>query len=183
VRAADIAGDLRTEPAVDVAKLVEALGSLPVVAVLTLVSAGVLLIKRHATEAAVLVLGLLGVIAAVAIADSVTTDVTIDQPQGTGAIIEIGERDFPSAVAAYATAYLAIAVALARGVPALAGRFVVILVAAIVVTAVAAARVYLARAVLSDAVAGLALGIAIFALGGICALAVEHVRHNRRRAA
>jgi membrane-associated phospholipid phosphatase len=151
--------------------------------VLTLVSAGVLLMRRHATEAAVLVLGLLGVIAAVAIADSVTTDVTIDQPPGTGAIIEIGERDFPSAVAAYATAYLAIAVALARGVSALAGRFVVILVAAIVVTAVAAARVYLARAVLSDAVAGLALGIAIFALGGICALAVEHVRHNRRRAA
>jgi undecaprenyl-diphosphatase len=75
-------------------------------------------------------------------------------------------------------AWVAIAVVLSRTLPGL-GRTAVTLVAAIVVAAVVAlTRVDLRAHYLSDVVGGAGLAATIFALCGMAALTVAHLRNN-----
>ena len=88
---------------------------------------------------------------------------------------------YPSGHSAYAIAYVACAVVMARGGHRWATRFALVTIAVAIAAAVGASRIYLRAHFLSDVVGGFALGTAIYALVGIVALAVGAVRHTERR--
>jgi undecaprenyl-diphosphatase len=75
---------------------------------------------------------------------------------------------------------MAVAVALARGVPWFAGRAVLVVLALAVAAVIGWTRVELRAHYLTDVLGGWALGAAIFALCGVAGLLVGHVRHNGR---
>jgi undecaprenyl-diphosphatase len=86
---------------------------------------------------------------------------------------------FPSAHAAYAVAWVGIAVALSRSVPRLTGRAAVVGAAIALAAVVGLSRVYLRVHYLSDVVAGWSLGVTIFSLCGVTALVVGQLRQNQ----
>ena len=85
---------------------------------------------------------------------------------------------YPSGHAAYAIAWVACAVVLVRGDAGIATRFAVVTAAVVLVVVIAATRVYLRAHYLSDVNGGLGLGTAIFALAGVAAVVVGHLRQN-----
>lgn len=155
------------------------LGALPVAVLLVLVAAAVLAVSRRPGAAVALVLGLLAVFVAV---DLIKEEVGRPRPSGLRA--SLTTYSFPSGHAAYATAWTAVAVTLARlelvGLP----RW---LRAAAVAGGIAATGlVGLTRLLLgvhywSDVAAGWGLGLAIFALAAATASSVATMRHTERR--
>ena len=85
---------------------------------------------------------------------------------------------YPSAHSAYAVAFVACAVVLARGGHRVTTRIGVVGVAVGAAVGIAVSRVYLRVHYLSDVLGGLAIGTAVFALAGILALVVGALRHN-----
>ena len=85
---------------------------------------------------------------------------------------------FPSGHSAYATAWVACAIALSRALPTLGTRFSIVVTATIVAAVIGTSRLYLRVHWLSDVLAGWGLGAAIFATCGIVALVVGFVRDN-----
>ena len=168
----DLADDLKMNMLVDVAKVVTELGSLPVVAALVCGAAALLAFRRRPAEAIVLVVGLILVYIAV----HVTKD-AIDRPRPTGSLVETGNAAYPSGHAAYATAWIAVAVALTRRLR-LVTSSVLVFVAIGIAAAVGATRIYLRAHWWSDVAGGWGLGVGIFALLGAIALVVEYIRHN-----
>ena len=104
----------------------------------------------------------------------------VDRPRPVDALVETAGSSFPSGHAAYSIVWVAIAVALARDVPGLAGRAGVLITALLLAAAVGVTRIVLQVHYLTDVLAGWALGATIFALCGVAGLLVEYVRHNAR---
>jgi membrane-associated phospholipid phosphatase len=73
---------------------------------------------------------------------------------------------------------VACAVVLVRAGHGLAARFAAVTVASAAAVTVALSRVYLRVHFLSDAVGGVAIGVAVFAAVGTATLVVGFVRHN-----
>jgi undecaprenyl-diphosphatase len=174
-RAFTIADQLRSDAVVDAAKIITDLGSLPAVALLVLTTGAALLRHRHAIEAAALTGGLALTFAAVHIAKA-----AYDRPRPEGALIHSAGAAYPSGHSAYSIAWIAVAVALARGVPRFAGQAVLVVVALVVAALIGWTRVELRAHYLTDVLGGWALGAAIFALCGVAGLLVGYVRHNDR---
>ena len=84
---------------------------------------------------------------------------------------------YPSGHAAYATAWIAVAVALTRRLQLVASGTLVFIALAIA-AAVGISRVYLRAHWWSDVAGGWGLGAGIFALLAAIALVVEYIRHN-----
>jgi membrane protein DedA with SNARE-associated domain/membrane-associated phospholipid phosphatase len=168
----DLADRLRMDVLVDVAKVVTEVGSLPVVAGLVAGAAGLLAVRRRYSEAIVLILGLVLIYIAV----RVTKD-ALDRPRPTGALVETGNAAYPSGHAAYATAWIAVAVALTRRLR-LVTSGVLVFVAIGIAAAVGITRVYLRAHWWSDVAGGWGLGAGTFALLAAIALVVEYIRHN-----
>jgi membrane protein DedA with SNARE-associated domain/membrane-associated phospholipid phosphatase len=168
----DLAGRLRMDQLVDVAKAVTALGAFPTVAALVVATSVLLVTRRRYAEALVLVVGL----ALIYIAVNVTKD-AIDRPRPTGSLVGTRGDAFPSGHAAYATAWVAAAVVLTRRLRLVATGTLVFVGLGIAI-AVGVTRVYLRAHWGSDVVGGWGLAAAIFALLGGIALVVEHIRHN-----
>jgi membrane protein DedA with SNARE-associated domain len=168
----DLADELRMDVLVDVAKVVTELGSLPVVAGLVAGTAGLLAVRRRYAEAIVLVLGLVLIYIAV----HVTKD-ALDRPRPTGSLVDTGNAAYPSGHTAYATAWVAVAVALTRRLR-LVTSGVLVFVAIGIAAAVGVTRVYLRAHWWSDVAGGWGLGAGIFALLAAIALVVEYIRHN-----
>ena len=124
----DVGRHLRTDFGVDVAKAVTELGSFPSVIALLVVAVVVLVARERPLDAALLVLGF----ALVYLAVDVTKD-AVDRVRPAGPLVDTSESSFPSGHAAYATAWIAVAVALTRerGLPSQAA----IVTGAIVLTA------------------------------------------------
>ncbi len=173
-RAVSIANDLYATWAVDVAKVVTALGSLPVVIGLCLVTAVVLARWRAWMGIGALAIGTALVYGGVHI-----TKATIGRPRPDDALIDSSGSAYPSGHAAYAVAWVAVAVLLARFVPWLAGRAAVVVVGIVVAVAVGLSRVYLHVHWWSDVVGGWGLGAWIYAVCGILALLVDFIGKNR----
>jgi membrane-associated phospholipid phosphatase len=168
-----MARDLRTDLGVDVAKVVSALGSLPVVGVLVLVSSALLAWRRRPIELVVLVLSAVAIYAAVHI-----TKGAIDRPRPPHPLTETDGSAYPSGHAAYSTAYVAMAVIAARVLPGAASRTAFVFVAVALSWAIGASRVFLEVHWGSDVGGGWGLGAAIFGVVGAVGLTVGYFRNN-----
>ena len=169
----DVTRQLDAAPFVDAAKAVSWLGTWTVLVPATLIVCGLLARWRHYVEPFVLA-GALGLTTiAVHVAKA-----AIDRPRPSHPVVETAQSSFPSGHAANAVAWIALAVALARGVPGLAGRAAVLVVAVAVAAAIGLSRVELRVHYLTDVFAGWSLGAAVFALCGVAGLVVARVRHT-----
>ena len=168
-----LADRLHADAAVSIAKVVTALGSLPVVIALV-ASAGVALAWQHKIrEPVALVVGLALTYAAV----HITKD-AVDRPRPARALVDADAGSYPSGHAAYAVTWVAVAVALSRALPTIASRFAFVTVAIAIAIVVGLSRIYLRAHYLSDVVGGWGLGAAIFGLCGLAVLVIGYVRNN-----
>ncbi len=169
----DIADKLYSEPLKDVLVWVTALGSSPVVALVVTATALWAVSRRRYLDAAALVVGLLLTWLAVDIAKE-----AYDRPRPPGSHVMTQGQSYPSGHAAYAVAWVACAIALVRGGAGFATRFAAVTAAVALAVAIALTRVYLRAHYLSDVEGGLALATAIYALCGVVAVVVGHLRQN-----
>ena len=168
----DLGDRIRNDMLVDVAKVVTSLGAFPTVAALVLGTAVLLVVRKRYAEALVLVVGL----ALVFVAVNVTKDaITRERPGGS--FVDTSGDAYPSGHAAYATAWIAVAVALTRQLR-LVTSGVLVFIALGIAAAVGISRVYLRAHWSSDVLGGWGLGVGIFATLGALALVVEYIRHN-----
>ena len=168
----DLGDRIRNDMLVDVAKLVTSLGAFPTVAALVLATAVLLVVRKRYAEAFVLVVGL----ALVYVAVNVAKD-AIGRERPGGAFVGTMGHAYPSGHAAYATAWVAVAVTLTRRLGLVASG-ALIFIALAIAAAVGISRVYLRAHWWSDVAGGWGLGAGIFALLAAIALVVEYIRHN-----
>jgi undecaprenyl-diphosphatase len=167
------ATDVRTGWGLDVAKVLSALGSLPVAGGVLLVAVVALAARGRWLEAAPLLAGGILVYAGVHIAKA-----AIDRPRPTLPLVDASGSSYPSGHAAYAVAYVAIAVAIAHSLPGMARRTALVVTALVLAALIGLSRVYLRVHYLTDVLGGFGLGATCFALCGAIALVVAFVRHN-----
>lgn len=172
-RTFDLVSDLNNHHAIDVAKIVTALGSLEVVAPLVVLAVLFLLARRRILEGVVIASGLVLTAAGVHIAK-----LEEGRPRPTGGLVDSGGSSFPSGHAAYAIALIAVAVAFRHAMPGLLGRFAAVGVAVALAAAIGATRIYLHVHYLSDVLAGFGLAACIFSVCGMVGLIVAFMRHN-----
>jgi undecaprenyl-diphosphatase len=168
----ELSDRIRTDMLVDVAKMVTALGAFPTAAALVVGTTILLLIRKRYAEAVVLVVGL----ALVYVAVNVTKD-ALGRERPGGAFVGTSGHAYPSGHAAYAMAWIAVAVALTRRLR-LVTSGVLVFIALAIAAAVGISRVYLRAHWWSDVAGGWGLGAGIFALLAAIALVVEYIRHN-----
>jgi undecaprenyl-diphosphatase len=174
-RAADMADDVG-DWLVDVAEFVTHLGDTGVV-IWGVLSACVLLISwRRPIEAATIASGLVLTYIGVHLMKD-----AIDRPRPSGGLVETSGSSLPSGHAAYALAWVAIAVAFWRGVPYFAGRAATLIVGIAVAAAVGLSRVVLDVHYFTDVLAGWGLGAAAFGVCGIAGLVVGFMRQTEGR--
>ena len=165
--------DLYNGTVAAVAEVVTVLGApalmWPLVGVVTIL----LLVRRHWVEGAVLGAGMLLTIGFVRLGKSV-----LERPRPADAVIDVSGYSFPSGHAAYAVAWIALAVIAVRLVPSLRGRWWLVGAAIAVAVIVALTRVYLRVHWLSDVLAGAGVAAMSFSLVAVVALVVDFVRHN-----
>jgi membrane protein DedA with SNARE-associated domain/membrane-associated phospholipid phosphatase len=171
--AADLAERLETEAAVDVAKVVTYLGSLPVVIAVALATAVWAAVSRRWLDIAALVAGVALSVVLVHVAKA-----AYDRPRPSGGLVHADLSAYPSGHAAYAVTLVACAAILVRSGMGWAVRFAAVTVAIAAVVVVGATRVYLRVHHLTDAIGGVGLGVAIWALVGAIALVAGQVRQN-----
>jgi undecaprenyl-diphosphatase len=169
--------DLRNGTLTSFAKGLTHLGSSVVVGPVVAVATAVMLWRRRAGAAAALALGALITWAAVNLAKP-----AVDRPRPAGGLVHTAGESFPSGHAAYAVTWIAVAVVLTRMLPGPARTTLTVGGAMVLAVAVGLTRVYLRVHYLSDVVAGAGLAAAVFALCGMAALIVSHLRHNGARA-
>ena len=165
--------DLYNGTVATVAEVVTVLGApalmWPLVGVVTIL----LLVRRHWVEGVVLGAGMLLTIGFVRLGKSV-----LERPRPADAVIDVSGYSFPSGHAAYAVAWIALAVIAVRLVPSLRGRWWLVGAAIAVAVIVALTRVYLRVHWLSDVLAGAGVAAMSFSLVAVVALVVDFVRHN-----
>ncbi len=171
----DWADQIENDTATDVAELLTTLGSPLLVEVAVGLAVLMLLSRRRVMEAMVLGSGMLLTLASVQIAKQI-----VERPRPADALLDISSYSFPSGHAAYSMAWVALAIVGVRVVPALRGKWWLVIVAAIFALVVAATRLYLRVHWLSDVLAGQGAAAMSFALCAIVGLIVAFVRHNAR---
>ncbi|HEU4975018.1 MAG TPA: VTT domain-containing protein [Baekduia sp.] len=175
-RAFALGANVRAQWLTHVAKVVTAFGSSPVVGAATLVTVVVLLARRRGVAAATLAVGALATFGLVHLAKA-----GFDRSRPPHGLVDTVGQSFPSGHAAYAVAWVVIAVLLTRGGSGFARASAVVVAAVALAVLIAATRVYLRAHYLSDVVGGAGLAAAVFGLCGIVGLVVAHVRHNGAR--
>ncbi len=168
----DLGDDIRTTFGVDVAKAISAFGSFPAVAVMLLVTATVLANRRRWAELVTILVGFALVYVSVHLAKA-----GIDRPRPAAPLVTTATSSYPSGHAAYATAWIAAAVALTRRFG-LGGQATLTVGAVVLAAAIGLSRIYLRAHYWSDVAGGWGLGAGIFGLLAAAALVVEHIRHN-----
>jgi membrane protein DedA with SNARE-associated domain/membrane-associated phospholipid phosphatase len=170
------ADELRSGMLDDVAKAVTALGSFPAVLIATVLALAVLLMRRRINESVTLVAGLLLTWIAVHVAKDM-----VDRPRPSDPLVDTAGQSYPSGHAAYAVAWLAIAIVLTRTLPGLARTTAAVVAGLVLAVAIGLTRVYLRAHYLSDVVGGAGLAAAIYAACGMVGLVVAFLRHNGSR--
>lgn len=173
LRALKIASDLSDATLVHVAKVVTAFGALPVSGSAVLVASAFLVRRRKLAEALTLVAGMGLTVLAVQLAKA-----AVGRPRPLHPLVQTLDASYPSGHSAYAVAYLALAIVIARVLPRGGRRLALVVAAVLVVVAVGLTRMYLRAHFFSDVIGGYGLACALFALCGIAALVVTHLRQN-----
>jgi membrane-associated phospholipid phosphatase len=172
----EVSVDLRSDGGVRAARLLTELGTLGVT--LAAVAAACLVLARRHRAALAGVLA--GGYALTLVAEQLVRAAE-DRPRPGGRLVEVSTQSFPSAHAAHAVTWVAVALAVAHGLPPDGRRRAAVAAGVAVAAIVALTRLYLHVHYLSDVVAGAALGSAAFAAAGLLALLVGRLRHNARR--
>jgi undecaprenyl-diphosphatase len=162
----------------DFAKVVTDFGSFPTVFVLIVVASILLAARRHWYELAALAIGFGLVYLSVQLAKS-----GIDRPRPSDGLVESSGSGYPSGHAAYSTAWVAVAVVIARVVPGIASRAALVGGALVLAAAIGLSRIYLRVHYWSDVAGGWGLGAGAFGLCAAIALVVAYLRHNGVRPA
>jgi undecaprenyl-diphosphatase len=173
------ATDARTGWGLDIAKVITALGSLPVAGGVLLVAVVALATRGRWVEAVPLLAGGILVYAGVHIAKA-----AVDRPRPSLPLVDASGSSYPSGHAAYAMVYVAVAIAVLHAVPGAARRTALVVSALVLAALIGLSRIYLRVHYLTDVLGGFGLGAACFAFCGAIALVVAFVRHNtgeRRR--
>ncbi len=168
----DLVDRLRMDMLIDVAKVVTTLGAFPTVATLVVGTSVLLVVRGRYAEALVLVVGLALVYVAVNV-----TKAELGRERPGGAFVGTSGHAYPSGHTAYATAWIAVAVALTR-TRRLVTSGTLVFVAIAIAAAVGLSRLYLRAHWWSDVAGSWGLGAGIFALLAAIALVVEYIRHN-----
>jgi undecaprenyl-diphosphatase len=167
------AADLRVHWLDEVAKVVTAFGTLPVAGTVLVLAALVLLARRDVLEGVSLLLGLALTIAGVHIIKGI-----VDRPRPPGSLVDTSGAAYPSGHAAYAIAWVAVAVALRRALPNVPAVATAVTAGLVLAVAIGLSRIYLRAHWFSDVAGGWGLGALAFALCGMGALVVGFIRHN-----
>lgn len=172
----DIAVELRTDMIVDAVKVLTDLGAFPVTCGLVAIAAVVLAWRRKPAELLALAVGFAAVVAIVQ-----ATKAGIGRERPEGGLTAVEGQSYPSGHAAYATAYVALAIVSSRVLPNFAAKAALVAATLGVAVFVGLSRIYLGVHYWSDVAGGWGLGFGIFAVCGASALIVTHIRHNERR--
>jgi undecaprenyl-diphosphatase len=168
----EMARDLHTDFGVELAKVVTVLGSLPAAIACLIAAAVVLAAHRRLALGLVLLGGLTLIYAGIHLAKA-----GIDRPRPAGGLIDTAHSSFPSGHAAYATTWVAVAVAFS-GMLRLTRRAALGFAAIGVAAAVGLSRIYLRVHYWSDVAGGWGLGFAVFGALAAGVLVVTHIRQN-----
>ena len=172
----DVLDALYTQPVGDVVRVLTHVGSLPITAALVIATAVWAAGRGRAREGIALVVAHALTFACVHIFKD-----TEARARPAGQHSDTEGLAYPSGHSAYAVAWVACAVVLARGGHRWATRFALVAIALGIAAVVAASRVYLRAHYLSDVIGGLALGTAIYSLVGVVALVIGAVRNTGGR--
>jgi membrane-associated phospholipid phosphatase len=168
-RVLEAAEDLNGGGGVAIAKLVTALGTLPVTAIAALVTAVLLVRAGRGADAAMLAASVMAIYIAVHVTKAAT-----GRPRPPDPVVHASLSAFPSGHAAYSTIYVAVALLARKGAAVTAAAIALAL-------AIGASRVYLRVHWATDVLAGWALGAAIFGAAAAIALVVGRFRNNDAR--
>jgi membrane protein DedA with SNARE-associated domain len=160
----------------DVAKIVTQAGSLPFVFALVLIGCAALIMRRRPLELFALAAGFGLVVLAVHLAKA-----GIDRPRPADSLVGTVGSSFPSGHAAYATAYVSMAVIASRVLEGIVSRTALVLAAVVVAVAIGGSRIYLHTHYLSDVIGGFGLGLAIFAGLAALTLVAAFIRQNAKQ--
>jgi len=162
----------------DIAKVVTDFGSFPTVFTLVLVTSILLAARRHWYELAALAIGFVLLYVSLHLAKN-----GIDRPRPSGGLVDASGSSYPSGHAAYSTAWVAVAVVIARVIPGIASRAALVGGALALAAAIGLSRIYLRVHYWSDVAGGWGLGAGVFGLCAVIALVVAYLRHNELRPA
>ena len=180
--ALDIVRDIQAGWLTDLNLAVTELGSTYVAFPIALIGAVYLAIRGRLAEAAVVVVAMLLIIAGVDLLKEAT-----DRPRPPDRLVAVENLSYPSGHAAYSIVYVwaAVTIAFRLGLKRLGTKLTVrglVLALGILLAAAAGlSRVYLRVHYLSDVSGGWGLGASAFALCGIVAILVSHLRQNAAR--
>jgi membrane protein DedA with SNARE-associated domain/membrane-associated phospholipid phosphatase len=173
LRAQRIADDLNDGTGVAVAKVVTALGALPVTGGLVLAASLLLLTRRRIAEAIAMIAGMGLTVWGVHWAKA-----AVDRPRPLHPLVSSMDQSYPSGHSAYAVAYVVVAIAVARMFPGWAGRIALVAGAVGLAVAIGITRIYLRAHFFSDVIGGYGIACGLFSLTAITALVVVHLRQN-----
>jgi membrane protein DedA with SNARE-associated domain/membrane-associated phospholipid phosphatase len=171
-----VANRLTTGAGLDVARVLTALGSFPVVAAVALAVAIWAVRRGRTVDATALVAGLALTYLAVRVGKDVYA-----RPRPLDPYVTTMSWAYPSGHALQSVTWVAAATVLIRAGSGWATRFAAETVAIVLVVVVALTRVYLRAHFVTDVVGGVALGTAVWSAVGIAALSAGRVRHNGAR--
>ncbi len=175
--ALEVVGDIQAGWLTDLNLAITELGASYVVYPLAFLAAIGLVARRHRAEAAVLVVAMAIIFVGVDVIKELT-----DRPRPVGGIDTPSSTSYPSGHAAYSIFYVwaAVSIAFRLGPRTFGSRItgggLVIAGGIAIAAAVGLSRVYLRVHYLSDVSGGWALGVSAFALCGMVAIAVSHIR-------
>jgi len=172
--AADFVDSLRAGWLTDVAKVITALGSSFVIAIVTVVTAVWLARSRHWPEFFVLTIGVFALL----VAPQAVKDI-VDRPRPEGGLVGAAGSAYPSGHATHAVVYSWIALTIAlRLRPAMSRASLLIAAGLLLTVSIGLSRVYLGVHYMSDVNGGWALGASIFAFLSFVAIIVGYFRQN-----
>jgi membrane protein DedA with SNARE-associated domain/membrane-associated phospholipid phosphatase len=175
--ALDIVDNLQAAWLVEVAKVITAFGSSPVVLPVTAIAALMLAWSRRWVETVVLLLAMVILYVGVAELKEFTA-----RPRPPDPLTSSSGSGFPSGHAAHSALYPWLALTLAiRLRPGMVGGTAILVTGFVLAVAVGISRVYLRVHYLSDVTSGWALGAAAFCVCAAVAMVVTHLRHNSER--
>ncbi|HEU4702088.1 MAG TPA: VTT domain-containing protein [Conexibacter sp.] len=158
----------------DLAKVLTHLGALPVAGGALVLTALVLLWRRHGLEGLALLGGL-----ALTYAGVHLTKAAFGRPRPLDPLVEAAGSAYPSGHAAYAVCWVAVAVALRHAFPRLAVQATLLIVGLALALAGGLTRIYLRVHWFSDVAGGWGLAAMCFALAGMVALVAGYLREAR----